>query len=132
MSFFFSTNHRALQKPCLLNRRSKSPPKSINAALSEVIFFYTLPCSRSPISLPLHAHADISSNPLIRPNEGLALETSAFKYFYGSKFDLRSWGHLSINKFIGQSLHLLKRLYLGFVRSNLDMILQRHCEMTEV
>ena len=101
--FFTPMNHRALQKPCILNRRSKSPKKSINAALSEVIFFYTLQCSRPPISLPLQAHADISSNPLILSNEGLALETSAFQYFYSSKFDLRPWGHLSINKFTRQS-----------------------------
>ena len=104
--FFFNTNEsQSFAKALSFKSAPKIPPKikSLNAALSEVIFFYTLPCSRPPISLPLHAHADISSNPLIRSNEGLALETSAFQYFYGSKFDLRPWGHLSINKFIRQS-----------------------------
>ena len=106
MFFFFYTNEsqsfaKALSFKSALKIAQKI--KSINAALSEVFFFYTLPCSRPPISLPLHANADISSNPLIWSNKGLALETSAFQYFYGSKFDLRPWGHLSINKLMRQS-----------------------------
>ena len=106
MFFFFYTNEsQSFAKALSFKSALKIPPKikSINAALSKVFFFYTLPCSRPPISLPLHANADISSNPLIRSNKGLALETSAFKYFYGSKFDLRPWGHLSINKLMRQS-----------------------------
>ena len=120
--FFFNTNEsQSFAKALSFKSAPKIPQKikSLNAALSEVIFFYTLPCSRPPISLPLHAHADISSNPSIRSNEGLALETSAFQYFYGSKFDLRPWGHLSINKFIRQSFAcvisfktLISRLWL--------------------
>ena len=105
-SFFFYTNEsQSFANALSFKSALKIPPKikSINAALSEVFFFYTLPCSRPPISLPLHANADISSKPLIRSNKGLALETSAFQYFYGSKFDLRPWGHLSINKFMRQS-----------------------------
>ena len=35
-----------------------------------------------------HPYANTFSNPLIRSNEGLALKTSAFQYFYGSKIDL--------------------------------------------
>ena len=104
--FFFYTNEsQSFAKALSFKSALKIPQKikSINAALSEVFFFYTLPCSRPPISLSLHANADISSNPLIRSNKGLALETSAFQYFYGSKFDLRPWGHLSINKFMRQS-----------------------------
>ena len=106
MFFFFYTNEsQSFAKALSFKSALKIPQKikSINAALSEVFFFYTLPCSRPPISLSLHANADISSNPLIRSNKGLALETSAFQYFYGSKFDLRPWGHLSINKFMRQS-----------------------------
>ena len=43
-------------------------------------------------------------------------------------------GHLSKNKFIRKILlvvHLIKCLYLGCFRSNLDKILQRHCGMRE-
>ena len=103
--FFYTNESQSFANALSFKSALKIPPKikSINAALSEVFFFYTLPCSRPPISLPLHANADISSNPLIRSNKGLALETSAFQYFYGSKFDLRPWGHLSINKFMRQS-----------------------------
>ena len=36
-----------------------------------------------------HPYANTFSNPLIRSNEGLALKTSAFQYFYDSKIDLR-------------------------------------------
>ena len=71
--------------------------RQIHPAEGKNIYIYILHVGR------LHANADISSNPLIRSNKGLALETSAFQYFYGSKFDLRPWGHLSINKFMRQS-----------------------------
>ena len=105
MFFFYTNESQSFAKALSFKLALKIPQKikSINAALSEVFFFYTLPCSRPPISLPLHANADISSNPMIRSNKGLALETSAFQYFYGCKFDLRPWGHLSINKFMRQS-----------------------------
>ena len=39
-----------------------------------------------------HPYANTFSNPLIRSNEGLALKTSAFQYFYGPKIDLRPCG----------------------------------------
>ena len=44
-------------------------------------------------------------------------------------------GRLFMNKFTRQNfelLHLLRRLYLGWFRSDLDKILQRHCRMMEV
>ena len=107
--FFFDTNESQSFAKALSFKSALKIPQKINKRCSiRSNFFYTLPCSRPPISLPLHTHADISSNPLIRSNEGLALETSAFQYFYGSKFDLRPWGHLSINKFIRQSFACVK------------------------
>ena len=74
-----------------------------------------------------HPYENTFSNPLIRSNEGLALKTSAFQYVYGSTVLV---GHLSMRQIL-LVLHLSKR-YVGSLRGDLDMILQRRCEMMEV
>ena len=94
--FFYTKKSQSFVKPSSFKSRAlKFPTKSIiNAALSTNIFFFLhfVMFAASNIVAFTHPYANTFSNPLIRSNEGLALKTSAFQYFYGSKIDLRPCG----------------------------------------
>ena len=94
--FFYTKESQSFVKPSSFKSRAlKFPTKSIiNAALSTNLLFFLhfVMFAASNIVTFTHPYANTFSNPLIRPSEGLALKTSAFQYFYGSKIDLRPCG----------------------------------------
>ena len=95
--FFYTKESQSFVKPSSFKSQAlKFSTKSIiNAGLSTnlfIIFLHFVMFTASNIVAFTHPYANTFSNPLIRSNEGLALKTSAFQYFYGSKIDLRPCG----------------------------------------
>ena len=132
--FFYTKESQSFVKPSSFKSRAlKFPTKSIiNAALSTNLsyFLHFVTFAASNIVAFTHPYENTFSNPLIRSNEGLALKTSAFQYVYGSKIDLRPCGTpiYEANFACASSFKML----VGSLRGDLDMILQRRCEMMEV
>ena len=95
--FFYTKESQSFVKPSSFKSQAlKFSTKSItNAVLSTnlfIIFLHFVMFAASNIVAFTHPYANTFSNPLIRSSEGLALKTSAFQYFYGSKIDLRPCG----------------------------------------
>ena len=84
--FFYTKESQSFVKPSSFKSRAlKFPTKSIiNAALSTnlLLFFYTLSCSRPPISLPLHTHMQTHSRiPWFDQTKGLRSKRLLFNTF---------------------------------------------------